>query len=260
MLLVLAIVGGSNLRSLMVSAVFMRDYRIGALDFALAHTWSLGVEEKFYLLWPWAMIFFSRRALAWLCAALLVALPIVRVATYVFDPSAREIIPIMFHTRADTIAIGCLLAIFWDDLLADKRINALYSPIAAGVSLFVLFFISPAMTTIFGGIYLLPIGLSLDGIAATVLITYSIRSYSWFGRMLNWRPAVFVGVLSYSIYLWQQMALDHAQSWLGALAPRLLFALVASLLSYFFIEQPFIKLGKRLHRRPLALSSARPAE
>src|SRR3990167_1137108 len=69
----------------------------------------------------------------------------------------------------------------------------------------------------------------------------------WLGRLLNSRPFEFIGVLSYSLYLWQQPFLYRHSTWIGASFPQnVILAFAAALGSYYLIEKPFLKLKERL--------------
>jgi peptidoglycan/LPS O-acetylase OafA/YrhL len=258
MLAVVALLGAATARSVIVSAIFMRDYGLGTTSFILGHTWSLGVEEKFYLLWPVAAASLSRRQLTWLGLVVMATLPAVRVATYVFAPTSRDLITIMFHTRADTLAAGCLLAILFeaDSQVAPRRTRLkarLSSRPAAAAAAIVLFAASPILTACFGGAYLLPIGLTVDGVSASVLVACSVYNPPAFlAMLLNARLPVMVGVMSYSLYLWQQMAFDPVTGWLPSLGYRLIFLAAAAAISYYGIERPCTNLRRRWHRGALA--------
>jgi peptidoglycan/LPS O-acetylase OafA/YrhL len=77
------------------------------------------------------------------------------------------------------------------------------------------------------------------------------RSETLSGRVLNWRPLAFVGVLSYSIYLWQQPFLNRASTSFACTFPQaLLFVFAAALASYGLVEKPFLKLRQRTARAP----------
>jgi len=66
------------------------------------------------------------------------------------------------------------------------------------------------------------------------------------GRMLNSLPFVFLGQLSYSLYLWQQPFLNRqSASWIAAFPVNLLFALGAALVCHYFVELPFLSLRDR---------------
>jgi peptidoglycan/LPS O-acetylase OafA/YrhL len=67
------------------------------------------------------------------------------------------------------------------------------------------------------------------------------------GRFLNWKPVAFVGVLSYSLYLWQQLFLNReSTAWVNAFPQNLAFGVAASLASYLLLEKPLLKLRRRL--------------
>jgi peptidoglycan/LPS O-acetylase OafA/YrhL len=91
-------------------------------------------------------------------------------------------------------------------------------------------------------------GTTVINLSLAVLIHRSVYSSGdWFGRALNWRPVAFVGVLSYSLYLWQQLFLNHHSStWANAFPQNLGFAIAAALASYFLLEKPLLKLRHRL--------------
>jgi peptidoglycan/LPS O-acetylase OafA/YrhL len=70
------------------------------------------------------------------------------------------------------------------------------------------------------------------------------------GRLLNTRPLVFVGTLSYSIYLWQQIFLNRGStSTISAFPLNLTLALMAALVSYYLVERPFLRWRPRLERQ-----------
>ena len=71
------------------------------------------------------------------------------------------------------------------------------------------------------------------------------------GRFLNWKPVAALGVLSYSLYLWQQPFLDrHSGAWVNAFPQNLVFAFAAALLSYFLVERTFLGLRNRFRQSP----------
>ena len=100
----------------------------------------------------------------------------------------------------------------------------------------------------FQGYYMLPFGYTLEGVAITYLLLYFVtKPESAAGRLLNSRMLVHVGLISYSLYLWQQLFLvDLPTSWpLGRFPLNLIAAFLAAELSWKFIEQPALKLRHR---------------
>src|SRR6185503_16224118 len=75
----------------------------------LGHTWSLAVEEQFYLLWPAVLLLAGRRGGLAVAAAVVLISPFVRLAMWEFAPSPYGGIGDGFEAVADSLAIGCLL-------------------------------------------------------------------------------------------------------------------------------------------------------
>ena len=66
------------------------------------------------------------------------------------------------------------------------------------------------------------------------------------GHVLNWKPIAFVGVLSYSLYLWQQLFLNRdSTAWVNAFPQNLVLAVAAAMGSYLLLEKPLLKLRRR---------------
>jgi peptidoglycan/LPS O-acetylase OafA/YrhL len=114
----------------LLSLAFLANFA-GLLGVSIPHGpdvfWSLAVEEHFYLIWPWLVRAFSRRTLAFACASIIVAEPIMRA---VFVARGADVYnPSWF--RFDGLASGALLAIWFRSPWASQR----RSLIAAGISL-----------------------------------------------------------------------------------------------------------------------------
>jgi peptidoglycan/LPS O-acetylase OafA/YrhL len=91
-------------------------------------------------------------------------------------------------------------------------------------------------------------GWSVINLSLAVLIHRSVyHSRGLIGRILNWKPIAFVGVLSYSLYLWQQPFLDrYSTAWVNRFPQNLAFSVAAALTSYLLLEKPLLKLRRRL--------------
>jgi peptidoglycan/LPS O-acetylase OafA/YrhL len=224
---------------------FVSDYA-STHTWSLGHSWSLSVEEQFYLLWPAALVALGPRRARTLALALVVGSPLIRLGSYLWTPELRGAIGNMLHTRVDALMIGCLLA-----LLRQERHAVLgwatrrwAGAAAAGV----LLLLAPAATVELGGIYQLVAGYSLEAIAAGVLVQWAIEnSGTLAGRALNVRWIAAIGSLSYSLYLWQEPLLDpHAHLSAAWLPVRIALAFGLAWGSYRFIEQPFLALRARL--------------
>ena len=256
---VVAVLAGTGVivlhrRDLLYAVTFLMNYHP---DHAwwVGHLWSLSVEEQFYLLWPSVLLLFgSRRALRVAGATLLLA-PVVRVTLWKIWPGSLAGMPEYFPTTCDSIATGCVLsgARSWLDA-SPRYLRALRSP--AGALLLPL-----ALVVSLGSRYPsfnLPLGTSLANVLTVLHLDRVVRfPQTPDGRLLNTAPLRFIGGLSYSIYLWQQLFLDrYATSPLPSLPLNLGLVAVASLLSYYGIEQTFLRLRTR-RARSASLTGAR---
>jgi len=219
--------------------------------FVVGHYWTLALEEQFYLTWPLLMLLFTRRWLIPVLTVIMVLAPFLRVATYYLTPGSRGQIAMMFHTGFDSIAAGVLLG----ELLLRPQWRARLEKIAANqliLAAAIIFpvFISPLLEERFHGAYSITIGKSLELVCICIIITAAVSfSGTLMYRFLNWRPLAFVGVLSYSLYVWNNLFLNSGGHWAVNRFPlNFLCAGGMAIASHYLVERPFLKLKDRLHK------------
>lgn len=228
---------GSNL-------VFWREMKEGyfaATDLALnplLHTWSLAVEEQFYLLFPVLLLFCYRYARQHL-VAVLVACAIVSLAGAALLVQSKSVAVFFLSPfRAWELLVGSLLALQAVQPLRSRLLREL----VAGVGLFVILaacIVYDSKTTFPGLAALVPV------LGTAALIHAGTSGPSFASRLLQLRPMVWIGLISYSLYLWHWPLIVLARYALGfepitQYMPALLIASVLlAYLSYRFIEQPF---------------------
>jgi peptidoglycan/LPS O-acetylase OafA/YrhL len=211
----------------------------------LSHVWSLAVEEQFYLLWPPMLVLLGRRRAAWAALAVVLLAPVARVGEHMLDPTLHT--RIAFETNADLLAIGCLLAL-WREPLSRTR---WYGELAlARWTAPVLLLLGTACNMP----YHLGLGLgqTIVALAIALMIDRCIRRPNGLaGRVLNARPIVALGTISYSLYLWQQLfVVNHwGAAVVGRFPVNVGLALAVAWLSRRYVELPALRGGRWAWRR-----------
>jgi len=215
-------------------------------NFYMAHFWSLSMEEQFYLLWPITFIR-NRKNLIKITIAIMLLIPLVRIASYFLMPGSRPQVTMMLHTGGDTIIMGCFGALleqtntFKNSLVPILKSNLLI----LAVALF-LFVLSPLLSMYLKGMYALTVGQSLNNLCIMALIFWAIYIPSAVSTALNSKILVHTGILSYSIYIWQPLILNHKTNfWINQFPQNILVVMAIAFLSYYAIEKPLLNLKKR---------------
>lgn len=230
--------------SLFVSNIFFWK-NIGYFDSAvelkpLIHTWSLAVEEQFYIFFPLLLIVIWRLGVS-ITIAIIITILICSLSLAewgsLYKPGASfYLIPM----RTWELLIGSLSAFYTQSLNRDYQENK-YSQ---GLSILGVLFIAYAVfsydkTTPFPGLHaVLPT-------FGTALILIFSNNKTIIGSLLSSKPLVFIGVISYSIYLWHQPIFSFARTLnvdepskilMGSLSA---LTILAGFLTWYFIEKPF---------------------
>jgi peptidoglycan/LPS O-acetylase OafA/YrhL len=254
-----------TVRLLFVAAIvfYVANWAIiaGIFAFPLGHTWSLAIEEQFYALWPPALVLLLR----WIRRRGIILTVVLGgiAATIVWRTALRAggagttRLFVGLDTRADSLLIGCALAMLttWHMLPASPRTQAArrWAGVGAAVGLSVLFAVAQ-----FPKHFLDYRGPGSAAFATALVISAVLLPSSRLGRLLETRPLVSVGSISYGLYLWHFpifVALGVPSGKLGvpglmrlALAWSVTFAVCA--LSFRFVEAPALKLKSRLAMGP----------
>jgi len=231
--------------------------------------WSLAVEEHFYLFFPWLMLFLlpRRRMLVPVLVGLCVISLAVRIGVALAAPdAATQYNGIATEARMDAILYGALAAILRDAPQARGLLERLTRPYIIGIALAILlatflirdpFFRSTVRYTI-QSLALMP----------PILALTSTSRFPAVRKLLDSRPFVTIGVLSYSLYLWHLAGLELGNSLARHLAlPTIsgwmlgwIVTFGAAALSYRFVERPFFSLrrrfGSRLHEQQATAPAA----
>jgi peptidoglycan/LPS O-acetylase OafA/YrhL len=243
--LTLAGFSAGELRAFVVAGTYTWNY-LGTGSHLLEHTWSLSLEEQFYLLWPAALVFFGARKSIKLAVWVILLSPVSRIITYFLAPGLRALLAAMLHTGLDSIMFGCLLALLWRNVRFNRFVEPLVRGWAAAVAAFFILILGPVLLQArFRGSYFLIFGLTVNALCLSQILLYVVRvPNSPLGRLLNTPVLRHLGVISYSLYLWQQVFTPVKSDWF---LPWCLPAILACAeLSYWCVELPALRLRERL--------------
>jgi peptidoglycan/LPS O-acetylase OafA/YrhL len=221
------------------------------------HFWSLAVEEQFYLVWPTVLALSYRWkrlpgvAIVALVGAVASLLEKIIVA---HEASGRQA---GTDFAADGLLLGCALAA-WVAIGVGPRARRWLSrclwPATVAIVIATVYGRSDDSGSLhqyetFGRVYW-PITVVAATVVVAVLVIGTVPS--WLRRVLAWRPLVYLGRISYGMYLWHLVILGALVAWLpgqgAAIRTVELFTLtigVASL-SYRYVERPFLRRKRRL--------------
>ena len=225
-------------------------------DNPLGITWSLAIEEQFYLTWPLLLSLALRFKLGrrWILYILALLISLISLYRKILVDQGSNILRLYYSsdTHADGLLIGCLvgLLISWNLLPYNRKLEISMKFLVAVGVIFVGYLVGTAswenlMLYQRGGYTLVA---SSIGLLLVVLVVWPPKFAL---LVLRFVPLVWIGRISYGLYLWHWPVrwFIYPKNGLPASVGQLLFVLVLSLslttLSYYFVEKPFLRLKKR---------------
>ena len=202
----------------------------------LLHTWSLAVEEQFYLIYPLVLVLAVKRKSQSPWPRFVMLAVLFAVAQWLTSTHARAAF-FLLPARAWEMLLGGVL---WS-LPPRIEFSRGQAEVASWMSLATIF----ASATMFDSATPFPGVMALIPCGATALLIAANWTHSTtVARLLSTKPVVFLGLISYSLYLWHWPILVFAKYRLGDLSPVVSAALLAisflvAYLSWRFVEEPF---------------------
>ncbi len=219
-------------------------WQLFAAPSPLEHTWSLAIEEQFYVVWPLVVALVLRRHTKRAILALALGLAAASMATMVllFRPADTSRVYLGTDTRAVALLVGVSLATV---LSLDTTVPARWRGALDALGATAALGLAAAWWTLPGDTpFLYHGGLWLTELAAAVLIVCATQGRSLVARALAVRPLALLGTVSYGAYLWHwpiNVVLTSERAHLSGLELQALrFALTMAIasFSYVVVERP----------------------
>lgn len=241
----------NTLRNGAIALFYLSDYFLafGTLSGHLGHTWSLAVEEHFYMIWP-LIILATRKMSNQLLFVGLVWFFVIAVAWRIVDFALWDSWQMTYHrfdTRLAGLTLGAAIAV-----LPERFDSAFYGK-SAIIALSII--LGAGLTLRWGSHFALSTGMTVTHLAAACVILGVRDQTLLISRILSARPIVYLGLLSYSIYLWH---FPIAKVLLQYTSPKntfvtvVLASVILAALSFELVEKPL-----RKYRRGQRLKAAR---
>ena len=237
-------------------------YAIGepALPTWLGITWSLAVEEQFYLILPAVVWFVPRRRLPYVLGTAILAAPLLRIFLNLNYSHGNLASFYLMPCRADALLLGVAAALLvrnqsiWESLKSQRRRLAMACIVLlAGLPYFILFKETDPILSF----WISTVGLSFLAVFYLSLLLLALAySDGWFGRILRtpWLKAL--GTISYGVYLYHWVVVgltfaivQHKRPWAqtsaehGLVFLALVVTIAAASVSWTFFEKPLLKVG-----------------
>jgi peptidoglycan/LPS O-acetylase OafA/YrhL len=225
------------------------------------HLWSLSVEEQFYLIWPacFALAGFQKNRLLiyWMLGLPVAVAPICRCIAHkhfisgIWQPLFSTY---SFFNYFDTLAVGCIAAILWARHEGEISEWLSRKPVSICSLAVLLILIPHALSPVLWlSVLTVPFAPTSQAIGLAILLLASISMPQNF-KLLNWKVVGQIGILSYSIYIWQQLFCGDPQvfglpsaAWMS-FPWWLIPVFVVAIVSYFGFEKPLMDFRARFRK------------
>ena len=221
-----------------------------ALPPPLSITWSLAVEEHFYMIFPFFFLLLIATPKRFFLIAVSIVLAALAWRIYLAFGVGLDFLPHYriykaTDTRADSILYGVCLSLFLARIPASLAWLNQKKIVMTGIvlMLFSLLYRNEEFRETFR--------YSIQGLALMCLFCYLVLTPTWAGKILSHPFFVYVGKISYSLYLYHWLVFGIITMWLpdlglySKIGLMLILSFLFAHLSYRYVEQPMLKIGRQ---------------
>lgn len=210
----------------------------------LSHTWSLAMEEQFYLFWP--LILIAMLALKWSTTRMAAVTGLLALASMAGWMFTGDDLPYNPLTKAGGLLLGCVLA-----MVHEHGRTWMANRWAAGVGI-VIFAAAFVLET--GGMIERSVSMPIATLGVLPVIAHAAFDRGPIVAALSWQPIVYLGVISYGLYLWHYPILwvmarvSEGPQWMAAMIAAAL-TVGLSILTNALVEKPSLRWRARIVNR-----------
>ena len=221
-------------------------FREHQYTWVVEHYWSLSVEEQFYIIFPF-ILQKNVKVFTWSIVFIVAVLPVLCTIQKYYPPLNGGAFYGFTHYlwKFQSIAVGCLCAV-----LASKKVfdvEWIRSTKIAGnlIAFFLIFYLNYYQPYLLKAVYT---DLAIALLTGYIVISNILPAKDFIFRILNTKVLSAIGILSYSIYIWQQIFTtqdSNLPKYMTLFPYNLIWIAVVSSLSYYFYEQYFLRLKSK---------------
>jgi peptidoglycan/LPS O-acetylase OafA/YrhL len=219
----------------------------GRFSGAGSHLWSLAVEEQFYLCWPILVLFLPRRLLPWLLGTTILVGPSSRLVVALLTGGGEVPTRILTTSCLDALGAGAFLAWLWQAEQASIALRTRLGRLALATGACLLLAFYTLQTFHFGTVIRLVVGGTGSALVFSGVINRAAgRDTGSAGWLLECRPIVYLGTISYGMYVYQNFiiwALTPNRG-LGQFLSVFVITATVAAASWHFFEKPLNNLKR----------------
>ncbi len=238
---------------------WVRAFAIHPSDY-LGHTWSLSIEEQFYILWPLTLLALLRRFNnRWhvAFAAFIIAILAWVLRVYLLENgSSFERLYNGLDTRADALMTGCTLGIIVSSGLLKNKMLPVLSIMLSVLSPFAIFFLAFICTTmswknpqLYYWIFF-----AVEMSTAIIILHILVNKNTLVHKLFSMKWIVWTGSISYGLYLWHYLVYEAMDALSLHLSKIIVYgtfvSYIIAALSFYLLEKPVLKLKKKFYSHP----------